>query len=106
MATFAVIATGGKQYRVMEGETIEIEKLKGKVGETLTFAEVLMVGATGSDDVKIGAPTVAGATVLAEVVEQGLGEKVTGMKYKRKVRYRHRMGHRQQQTWVKITKIA
>ncbi len=106
MASFAVIATGGKQYRVVEGETIEIEKLEGKVGETLTFSEVLMVGAAGSEDVKIGAPTISGAIVTAEVIEQGLGDKVTGVKYKRKVRYRHRMGHRQQQTWVKILKIA
>lgn len=106
MAAFAVIATGGKQYRVAEGETIEIEKLDHKEGDTITFDQVLMLGATGSDDVKIGAPIVSGATVTAEVLKQGLGEKVTGMKYKRKVRYRHRMGHRQQQTWVKITKIA
>lgn len=106
MAAFAVIATGGKQYRVAEGETIEIEKLDGKAGDTITFDQVLMVGTLGSDDVQIGAPTVTGAKVTAEVVKQGLGEKVTGMKYKRKVRYRHRMGHRQEQTWVKITKIA
>ncbi len=106
MASFAVIATGGKQYRVAEGETIEIEKLDHKAGETVTFAEVLMLGTDGSDDVKIGVPLVDGATVTAEVLKQGLGEKVTGVKYKRKVRYRHRMGHRQEQTWVKILKIA
>ncbi len=106
MATFAVIATGGKQYRVTEGQTLAIEKLDTKAGDTVTFDRVLLSGTVGADDVKIGAPTVAGATVTAEVVQQGLGEKVTGIKYKRKVRYRKRMGHRQRLTTVKIVKIA
>lgn len=99
---YAVIATGGKQYKVSEGDIIRVEKLGVEAGQTYTFDQVLLVS---GDDVKIGAPTVAGATVEAEVVNNMKGKKVIVYKYKRKTGYHKKNGHRQQLTAVKITKI-
>jgi large subunit ribosomal protein L21 len=96
---FAVIKTGGKQYKVAKDEVIAIEKLPGEAGAAITFDEVLMVGD------KIGAPVVAGASVSAEVIDQFKGEKVIVFKKKRRQNYRRKNGHRQQQTLVKITAI-
>ena len=99
---YAVIATGGKQYKVAEGDIITIEKLGKAAGEAVTFDQVLAVG---GDSMKIGTPTVAGATVEASVVEEGRGKKVIVYKYKRKTGYHKKNGHRQAFTKVKIEKI-
>ncbi len=99
---YAVIATGGKQYKVAEGDIITIEKLGVNAGETVTFDQVLAVG---GDSMKIGTPVVAGATVTASVVEEGRGKKVIVYKYKRKSGYHKKNGHRQAFTKVKIEKI-
>ena len=99
---YAIIATGGKQYKVSEGDIITIEKLGVEAGEKVTFDQVLVVG---GDDLKVGDPTVAGATVEASVVENGKARKVIVYKYKRKSGYHKKNGHRQQYTQVKIEKI-
>jgi large subunit ribosomal protein L21 len=101
---YAVIATGGKQYRVQEGETIQIEKISGDAGANVTFEEVLLV-ADGAN-VQVGTPVVAGAKVTAQVVETGKGEKLLIYKYRRRKGYRRKTGHRQQFTAVKITGIS
>lgn len=101
---YAVIETGGKQYRVVEGDVITIEKLDKAAGDTVEFDKVLVCG-SGSD-LTIGAPTVAGAKVSASVVENGKGEKVIIFKYKSKKDYRKKQGHRQPYTKVKIEKIS
>ncbi len=101
---YAVIATGGKQYRVSEGETIQVEKLGVEPGATVTFDAVLMV-ADGAD-VKVGQPMLTGATVSAEVVKNGRGEKLIIYKYRRRKGYRRKTGHRQPFTAVKITGIS
>ena len=99
---YAIIATGGKQYKVSEGDVIRVEKLGVEAGETVTFDQVLLVS---GDDVKVGAPTVAGATVTADVVANAKAKKVIVYKYKRKTGYHKKNGHRQQYTEVKIEKI-
>lgn len=99
---YAVIATGGKQYKVSEGDIIKVEKLDVQAGETYTFDKVLLVS---GDDVKVGTPTVAGATVEADVIDTVKGKKIIVYKYKRKTGYHKKNGHRQQYTAVKITKI-
>jgi large subunit ribosomal protein L21 len=99
---YAIIATGGKQYKVAEGDIIKVEKLGVEAGETYTFDQVLAVSDNG---LKVGEPTVAGATVDASVVENGKGKKVIVYKYKRKTGYHKKNGHRQQYTAVKIEKI-
>jgi large subunit ribosomal protein L21 len=101
---YAVIATGGKQYRVSEGETIRVEKLGAEPGATVTFDEVLLVSDGG--DVKVGTPVLAGAKVSAQVVENGRGEKLLIYKYRRRKGYRRKTGHRQPFTAVKITGIS
>jgi large subunit ribosomal protein L21 len=101
---YAVIATGGKQYRVSEGETIQVEKLGADAGATVTFDEVLLVG--NGADVKIGAPVLQGAKVTAQVVNNGRGEKLIIFKYRRRKGYRRKTGHRQPFTAVKITGIS
>lgn len=101
--SFAVIATGGKQYLVAKGEKIQIEKLEGKAGDKVTFDQVL---ATISDkDYALGKPTLDGATVEAKIIKQGRGRKIDVLKYKAKSKYRRRIGHRQAYTEVEITKI-
>ena len=100
---FAVIKTGGKQYKVAVDETFEIEKLEVEDGATVTFDEVLAVGTDAG--VTVGAPTVAGATVVAEVVEQTRGPKVISFKKRRRQNSKRKRGHRQLLTTVKITAI-
>jgi large subunit ribosomal protein L21 len=105
---YAVIATGGKQYRVQEGDTIKIERLNGDQGKAreggdVEFDQVLLVGE--GENVKIGSPTVAGAKVSGEIVDVGRGEKLTIYKYRRRKGYRRKTGHRQPFTAVKITGI-
>ncbi|MEO0816821.1 MAG: 50S ribosomal protein L21 [Pseudomonadota bacterium] len=100
---FAVIKTGGKQYKVAEGDEIVVEKLIGDAGEDVTFGDVLMLGEGG--DVKVGAPTVSGASVVGEIAEQRKGEKVMIFKKRQRNTYRRKKGHRQLETVVKITSI-
>ena len=99
---YAIIATGGKQYKVAEGDVIRVEKLGAAEGENVVFDQVLVVS---GDEVKVGNPTVAGATVTASVVKEGKAKKVIVYKYKRKTGYHKKNGHRQQYTQVKIEKI-
>jgi large subunit ribosomal protein L21 len=101
---YAVIKTGGKQYRVAEGETVKVEKLAGEPGTQVTFTDVLMV-ASGAD-VKLGRPLVDGARVVGEIVEQDRERKVIVFKYKRRKNFRKRGGHRQPFTALKITSIT
>lgn len=100
---FAVIKTGGKQYRVAAADVITVEKLTAEPGAAVTFGEVLMV--VDGEATTIGAPLVAGASVAGEVVEQTRGDKVRIFKRKRRKHYRRTAGHRQQLTVVKITDI-
>ena len=102
---FAVIATGGKQYIIHEGEELKVEKLDLEEGGTIEFGAMLIADEEGTD-VKVGTPNVDGAKVSATVVEQGRGKKTTVIKYKPKVRYRRKYGHRQPFTEVQITKIT
>jgi large subunit ribosomal protein L21 len=99
---FAVIKTGGKQYRVAADDVLQVEKIKGEPGEIVQFGEVLVVG---GDSATIGSPTVAGASVAAEVVEQGRGPKVIAFKKRRRKNSRRKRGHRQEFTLVRITEI-
>lgn len=99
---YAIIATGGKQYKVSEGDVIRVEKLGVEAGSAYTFDQVLFVG---GDEAKVGNPTVAGATVEATVVGDGKAKKVIVYKYKRKSGYHKKQGHRQAFTQVKIEKI-
>jgi len=99
---FAVIKTGGKQYRVTAKDLLKVEKVDGEAGQTIKFGEVLMVG---GDTVTIGTPTVTGASVAAEVVEQGRGPKVIAFKKRRRKNSRRKRGHRQELTTVRITEI-
>lgn len=101
---YAVIKTGGKQYRVAAGDVIKVEKLDGEIGSSVDFDQVLMVGE--GDDAKIGTPLVGGAKVSAEVLEQGKGDKVLIFKKKRRKNYRRTRGHRQHQTVLRISDIA
>mgnify|MGYP001612056753 CR=1 FL=1 len=102
----AVIKTGGKQYKVKEGDTIKVEKLDAEAGKGIDFSEVLLVADEKGENVKVGAPFVAGATVAATVLAQGRTKKIDVIKYKRKIRYRKKYGHRQAFTQVKIEKIT
>ena len=100
---YAIIATGGKQYRVSEGDVIYIEKIDAEVGSTVSF-DVLLVENNG--DVKVGTPVVEGVKVEGKVEAQTRGEKIIVFKYKSKKNYRRKQGHRQPYTKVEITKIG
>jgi large subunit ribosomal protein L21 len=99
---FAVIKTGGKQYRVAEDQLLQIEKIKGEPGEIVQLSEVLMLG---GETTQLGAPMVAGASVAAEVIEQGRGAKVIAFKKRRRKNSRRKRGHRQEFTLLRITEI-
>jgi large subunit ribosomal protein L21 len=99
---YAIIETGGKQVKVEEGQAIYIEKLNAEAGETVTFDKVLFVG---GENVKVGSPVVAGATVTAKIEKQGRQKKITVFKYKSKKNYHKKQGHRQPYTKVIIEKI-
>jgi len=101
---FAVIKTGGKQHRVAANDVIPIERRAGAPGDAVTFDEVLML--TGADGIQVGAPTIAGATVGAEIVEQARGPKVIAFKKRRRKNSRRKRGHRQELTVVRITRIG
>ncbi len=100
---YAVIQSGGKQHRVIVGETLKVELLKTETGATITFDDVLMV--VDGDSIQIGAPVVAGATVTAEVLSHGRHDKIRIVKMRRRKHYRKQQGHRQWYTELKITAI-
>ena len=100
---YAVIETGGKQYRVQEGDVVTVEKLNVEAGQKIEFDKVLVLA--GEEDLKVGTPYVEGAKVTGEVVENGKGKKVIIFKYKAKKDYRKKQGHRQPYTLVEITSI-
>ena len=100
---YAVIKTGGKQYRVAEGDTIRVEKLPGDVGSTIELDEVLMVG---GDTVRVGTPTVSGAKVTAQIVDQDRAKKIIVFKKMRRKNYRRKNGHRQPFTALRITGVT
>jgi large subunit ribosomal protein L21 len=100
---YAVVNTGGKQYKVQKGETLRIEKIPGEVGTRVTFDRVLMVA--DGEDVRVGQPLVEKAAVLASIVEQDKAKKLIVFKYKRRKRYRRKQGHRQPYTAIRIDGI-
>ena len=100
---YAVIKTGGKQYRVAQGDKLHVEKLPGAVGDTVALNEVLLVG---GDAIKIGTPLVAGAKVEAKIVAQDRDKKIIIFKFRRRKNYRRKQGHRQPYTQLKITGIC
>ena len=100
---YAVVATGGKQYKVSQGETIRVEKIPGEIGTSVTLDQVLLV--SDGENVKIGRPTLRDAKVDAHIVEQGKSKKVVVFKMKRRKGYRNKRGHRQQYTALKIDTI-
>lgn len=101
---YAVIVTGGKQYRVSVGDEIFIEKIDGEAGESVKFAEVLAL--SDDDKLQIGTPTIDGVVVEGDIVKQGKQKKIIVFKYKAKKGYRRKKGHRQPYTRVRITKIG
>jgi len=101
---YAIIKTGGKQYKVAEGDVLFVEKLDAEEGASVTFEEVLAV--SDGDNVKVGTPLVEGAKVTAKVEKNGKGKKIRVFKYKAKSNYRRRMGHRQPYTKVVVEKIS
>lgn len=101
---FAIVKTGGKQYTVAVNDVLIVEKLAGEAGSDITLDEVLLVGEEGQKT-KVGAPLVKGASVTAEVIEQGKGDKVIIFKKKRRQKYRRTKGHRQEQTVLRIKSI-
>lgn len=102
---YAVIQTGGKQYRVQPGQTITVEKLQGESGQAVEFGDVRLIAGDG-DDVQLGRPTLEGAKVVGEIAEQGRDKKITVYKARRRKGYRRRYGHRQDFTAVKISDIV
>ena len=103
MDMFAVIRTGGKQYRVAPNDIIEVEKIAGQPGDIVELAEVLLLG--GDKGPQTGSPTISGALVAAEVIEQRRGDKIVVFKKKRRSTYRRKNGHRQELTALRITEI-
>jgi large subunit ribosomal protein L21 len=101
---YAVVRSGGKQYRVSPGGSVRVERLSGEIGASITLDEVLMVG--GEGDVKIGTPTVDGASVTGTIVAQGRGPKIRVFKMKRRKGYRRTQGHRQDYTEIRIDGIS
>ena len=101
---FAVLNTGGKQYKVSQGDLIEVEKLESNAGDTVTLDQVLMVGE--GENIEVGSPYVPGCSVKGEVIEQGKGSKIIIFKKKRRKNYRRKNGQRQLFTQLKITEIS
>ena len=101
---FAVLNTGGKQYKVSQGDLIEVEKLESNTGDTITLDQVLMVGE--GEKIEVGSPYVSGCKVKGEVMEQGKGSKIIVFKKKRRKKYRRKNGHRQLFTQLKIIEIT
>jgi large subunit ribosomal protein L21 len=101
---YAIIRTGGHQYKVAPGDVIEVERLEAEPGSQVELGEVLMV--SGDNGVQVGTPVVSGARVIAKVLSQGKGEKLVVFKYKPKKRYRRKTGHRQNLTMLSIKEIS
>ena len=101
---YAVVSSGGKQYRVEQGETLRVEKLSGEVGTSVSFDDVLLF--SNGEDVQVGQPILDNVKVTGHIVEQGKAKKILVFKYKRRKRYRRKQGHRQQFTAVKIDSIV
>jgi large subunit ribosomal protein L21 len=100
---YAVVSTGGKQYRLQEGDVIQVEKLAGQPGDQVVFDQVLMLG--GGEEARVGDPLVNGARVVGTILEQTRGEKLIVFKYKKRKMYRRKTGHRQPVTRVKVNSI-
>ena len=100
---YAIVKTGGKQYRVTPGQTVRVEKLDGAVGDNVELGDVLLIG--GEGETQVGQPRVDGASVAAEIVEQGRSKKIIIFKKKRRKGYHKKQGHRQAFTGLKITEI-
>jgi len=103
---YAVIKTGGKQYRVAKGDKLRVEKLAGNVGDTVTFGEVLLIAGEGGESLKLGKPLLTGAKVEAKVIAQDRAKKVIVFKFRRRKNYRRKAGHRQPFTALEITGIS
>ncbi|MFB3926092.1 MAG: 50S ribosomal protein L21 [Syntrophales bacterium] len=101
---YAVIRTGGKQYRISEGDLLEIEKIDGDAGTDITFEEVLLISKDG--EIKVGTPLIPGAKVIGEILDQTKGPKLTIFKMKRRKGFRKKTGHRQKLTSLKIKAIS
>ncbi|MXX32243.1 MAG: 50S ribosomal protein L21 [Chloroflexi bacterium] len=101
---YAVIRSGGKQYRVSPGQRLKLERFDGEAGDRVTFSDVLLV--SGGGEVAVGAPTVESASVTGEIVEQGRGRKIRVFRYKNKTRYRRLRGHRQLHTDVRVDEVS
>ena len=101
---YAVVKSGGKQYKVQEGDTLRVEKLPAEVGAEIAFDDVLMF--SDGENVQVGTPSLENVTVKGTVVEQGQAKKIIVFKYKRRKRYRRKQGHRQQYTAVKVDSIT
>lgn len=102
---YAIVETGGKQYKVAEGDVLKVELLKGEVGDQMNLEQVLLI--KGSDDnIQVGSPLLAGASVEVKILEHGKNKKVLVMKYKKRKDYRRKRGHRQCYTKIKIEKIS
>ncbi|UCC65921.1 MAG: 50S ribosomal protein L21 [Deltaproteobacteria bacterium] len=101
---YAVMETGGKQYRVTPGDLIRVERIEGEVGQKVELERVLYL--KGDDGTQVGNPTVAGAKVVGRITVQGRGKKIVIFKYKRRKNYRRKQGHRQYYTWIKIEDIT
>jgi large subunit ribosomal protein L21 len=100
---YAIVRSGGKQYRVEEGALVSVDTVAGKVGDTVTLGDILVIA--DGDDVKAGQPALEGAKVTAEIVAHGKGPKIQVLRYKNKTRQRRARGHRQSETTIRITKI-
>jgi large subunit ribosomal protein L21 len=100
---YAVIASGGKQYKVREGGLLKVEKIEGQIGSTVAFDQVLLL--SDGEAIKIGQPTLSEAAVNGHIIEQGRAKKILVFKYKRRKRYRRKQGHRQPFTTIKIDRI-
>jgi large subunit ribosomal protein L21 len=103
--TYAVIKTGGKQYRVAAGDKLRVEKLPGSVGDAVTFKEVLLVATEGGGTAKVGTPLLSGASVTAKITAQDKAKKIIIFKFRRRKNYRRKTGHRQPFTALEITQI-
>jgi len=103
VAVYAIIRTGGKQYRVQQGDVVHVERIEGEVGATVTLEDVLLVAGDGAP--RVGGPRVEGASVVGTVVEQGRDAKIRVFKYKKRKHYRRTRGHRQSFTAVRIDAV-
>lgn len=101
---YAVIKTGGKQYRVSEGDSLRVEKLDAEPGAAIGFDQVLMIA--DDENIRVGTPLIDGGQVSAEIISQGRGRKIEVLKFKRRKNYHRRHGHRQHYTEVRITRIV